>query len=69
MENRKAGVKRKWWVLAVLFPARKRDALTPGWNRGTRGRDHLMRRRTQEAGIVKNWEDKRDRGHIRHTFT
>ena len=31
-----------------------------GWNHITRGIDHLTRRRTQSAGIVKGREDKRD---------
>ena len=39
---------------ASLFPARKGDAVTQG------GTDHLTRRRTQGAGTVKGWEDKRD---------
>ena len=39
-----------------LFPARKRNAVTQGV---TRGIDHQTQRRTQGAGIVKGWEDKR----------
>ena len=31
--------------------------------------DYLMWRRTQGASIVKDWEDKQDRGHILDTFT
>ena len=34
----------------------------PGWNHGVRGIDHLTRRRTQGAGIVKGWERKKLRG-------
>ena len=34
-----------------------------------RGMDHLTRWRTQGAGIVKGWEDKRDHGRIPDTFT
>ena len=48
------------------FPARKQEAFTQG---GTRGIDHLTWRITQGAGIVKGWEDKRDRGYISDTFT
>ena len=46
---------------ASVFPVRK-------WEAGTRveqfkqGIDHLTWRRTQGAGIVKCWEDKRDCG-------
>ena len=40
-----------------LFPTRKQEA----------GIDHPTRRRTQGAGIVKGWEDKRDpRAHSRY---
>ena len=52
--------------LASLFPARKREAITQG---GTRGIDHPTRRRTQVAGIVRGWEDKRDHVRIPDTFT
>ena len=38
-----------------LFSTRKWEAVTQG---GTRGIDHLMRRRSQGASIVKGWEDK-----------
>ena len=51
---------------ASLFPARRREAVTQD---GIRGIDHSTRRRTQGAGIVKGWEDKRDRGRIPDTFT
>ena len=51
---------------ASLFPARKREPVIQG---GTRGIDPLTRRRTQGDGIVKGWEDKRDRGRIPDTFT
>ena len=47
---------------ASLFPARKLETVTQG---GTKGIDHLTRRRTQGVGIVKGWED----GHIPDTFT
>ena len=40
---------------ASLFPAKKWEAVTQG---GTREIDHLMRRRTQGASIVKGLEDK-----------
>ena len=43
---------------ASLFPARKRDVITQG---GDRGIDHSMRRKTQGDGTVKGWEGKRDR--------
>ena len=49
-----------------LFPARKWKAVIQG---GTREIDHLTWRRTQEAGIVIGWEDKRDHGRIPSTFT
>ena len=48
-----------------LFPARKREAFTQG---GTRGIDHPTRRITQGAGIIKSWENKRERGRIPDTF-
>ena len=62
---------------ASLFPTRKREAVPhneagsshPGWNYETKGINYLMRRKTQEAGIVKYWEDKRDRERIPDTFT
>ena len=41
-----------WWV---LFPARKQEALTQG---GTGGMYDPTWKRTQGAGIVKDWEDK-----------
>ena len=53
---------------ASLFPTRKWEAVTQG---GTikPEEDHLPRKRTQGAGIVKGWDDKRDRGRIPDTFT
>ena len=35
---------------------------------GTRVIDHPTRRKTQGVGIVKGWEDKRDRGSISDTL-
>ena len=37
----------------------------PGWNHLTRGIDHLTRR-TQGAGIVKGWKEKREWAHCRY---
>ena len=51
---------------AFLFPERKQEAVTQG---GTRGIDHLMCRRTQGAGIVKDWEDKQNCSRILDTLT
>ena len=51
---------------ASLFPTRKWKAVTQG---GTRGIDPPRWKRTQGAGIVKGWEDKRDCRHIPNTFT
>ena len=48
----KVGVKRKVWVLAHPPYSRKE---TGGSHHVTRGIDHLTRRRTQEAGVVKGW--------------
>ena len=50
---------------ASLFPARKWEAVTQG---GTRGIDHPMGRKTQGPGIVKDWEDNPDYGHIPDIF-
>ena len=41
----------------------------PGGNHLNKRKEHLTRRRTQGAGIVKGWDDKRDRGRISDTFT
>ena len=49
-----------------LFPARKREAVTQC---GTKGIYHPVSRKTQGAGIVKGWEDKRDCGWIPYAFT
>ena len=67
---RKVGVKRKWRVLAqpTYSPqgnGRELSRVEP-LNQGI---DHLMRRRTQGAYIVKGWEDKQDQGCIPDTFT
>ena len=51
---------------ASLFLGRKLESVTHG---GTKGIDHPMRRRTQGAGIVNGWKDKRDRERIPHTYT
>ena len=51
---------------ASLFSARKRGAVTRA---GIRVIYHQKWRKTQGAGIVKDWKDKRDRGCILHTFT
>ena len=48
------------------MPKRKREADTQG---GTRWIDYPTRRKTQVTGIVKGWEDKRDREPIPDTFT
>ena len=49
-----------------IFPARKQEVVNQS---GIRGIDHLTRRRTRGAGMVKSWEDKRDDGRIPDTFT
>ena len=64
-KNRKE-VKVADFSSASLFTARKLDAVTQC---GTSGITYPTRRRTQGAGIVKGWEDERDRGHIPDTFT
>ena len=51
---------------ASLLITRKREAVTQG---GTRGIDWVTWRKTQGAGIVKGWEEKRDRWSIPDTFT
>ena len=51
---------------ASVFSARKGEAFTQG---GTMEIDHPRRRKTQEAGIVKGWEDKRNCWHIPSTIT
>ena len=51
---------------AFVFLTRKRETVTQG---GTTGIDQLTRRRTQGAGIVKGWKEKRDRGRMPDTFT
>ena len=58
-----------WFSSASLFPARKREDVTQGGTMEPRGIDNLTRRKTQGAGIVKGWEDKRDRGAIPDMFT
>ena len=63
----KVEVKRKWWVLA-------QSSFSPQGNERqlarvkTTGIDNPTQRMTQEASIVKGWEDKRDRGRIPDTF-
>ena len=54
---------------ASIFPVRKREAVTQGETIEPRGIDHLTQRTAQGAGIVKGWEDKRDRGLTPDTFT
>ena len=49
-----------------LFLARKRKAVTHG---AIRVIDYPTRKKTQGAGFVKGWEDKRDHGRISDTFT
>ena len=49
-----------------LFLARILKAVTQG---GTTGIENQTRRKTQGAGIVKGWEEKRDHGRIPDTFT
>ena len=68
VQHHKVEVKRKWWVLAQppLFPARKRKVVI--WVETTII-DHPTRRITRGAGIVKDWENKRDHGCIPETFT
>ena len=51
---------------ASLFPTRKWEAVTQG---GIMEIDNLARKRTQEAGIVKGWDSKRDPGRISDTLT
>ena len=51
---------------ASLFPVRKRDAVTQDETRGLI--ENPTRRRTQGAGIIKGWQDKRDSGRIPDTF-
>ena len=51
---------------SASLPAKKQEAVTQG---GTRGTYQPTQRKTQEAGIVKGWENKRDRGRILDTFT
>ena len=50
---------------ASIFPARKRETITQG---GTNGIHNPTRKRTQGAGIVKDWKEKRDRRRISDTF-
>ena len=69
-KREKVGVKRNWWVLAQPpIPRKKTEGSHPGWNHGTRGIDHQMQKITQGTGIVKGWEDKRDRVRIPDKFT
>ena len=68
MKTRKSRSEQKvvGFSSAFLFPARKREAVTEG---GTRRIDHLTWRRSQRAGIVKDWEEKRDGERIPDKFT
>ena len=50
---------------ASIFTARKREAVILV---GIKGTIHPTRRKTQGAGIVKDWKDKRDRGRIPDTL-
>ena len=70
MKDRKTGRSRSVdkvvsFSSTILFLARKWEAVTQG---GTRGIDPTWRK-TKGAGIVKGWEDKRDRGRIPDVFT
>ena len=51
---------------ASLFPAKKLKAVTQG---GTMEIGHPQERKTEGAGIVKGWENKRDRGRVLYIFT
>ena len=51
---------------ASIFSGRKWEAITQG---GTKGLDEPTRRITQRAGIIKGWEDNRDRERIPDSFT
>ena len=55
-------MKRKWWVLAQLslLPVRKLEAVTQS---ETKEKDHPMRKITQGAGIINDYEDKQDHGY------
>ena len=69
-KHRKVGVKRKWWVLSKLpYSPKGNGRKSTRWNHGTNEIDHMTRRRTQGAGIVKSREDKRDRERLPDTFT
>ena len=51
---------------AFLFPAKKGESVTQSEIRVI---DHPTQGRTQEAYIVKGWEDKRDHGSVPDSFT
>ena len=70
MKKRKIRSEEKVLGLAQSsYPHKEMGDSHPGWNHKTRGMYHLMWRRTQGAGIIKGWEDKRDGGYIPDTFT
>ena len=54
------------FISVSLLPAKKLEEVTQG---GTKGIDYLMRRKTQGAGFVKGWKDKRERERFPDTFT
>ena len=63
-------MKRKRWVLdQPPYSPKETGGSHPGWNHLIKGIDHLTRRRTQGVGIVKGWDDMRDRGSIPDTLT
>ena len=68
-KQEKVGVNRKWWVLVQPPYSPQRNGRQTQC--GTRRMDHLTRRRNKVAGLVKGWEEKRDRGgiqiHLRKT--
>ena len=57
----KVEVNRKWWILAQP-PYSPEGNMRHILRVETTGIDHLPWRITQIAGIIKGWEDKRDRG-------
>ena len=68
-KDRKVGVKSGGFWFSLPIPPKKTGGSHPGWNHVTREIDHLTQRRTQGPGIVKGWEDNRDRGRIPDAFT
>ena len=54
----KIGGKRKWWLLDQSpYSPQGNWKQSPKVEPFKQGIDHLTRRRTQEAGIIKGWED------------